>query len=165
MLISDNAAQAGIDIPARFKAVARYTGVPEKMLYAVAVKESQRSGYGHAHPWPWTLNIAGSPHYFDHRHDMFKALMAALKDGVTNIDIGPMQTNWFWQYEHIASPWMITDPTYNTKLGAQIIARHFRAQGDWWEAIGKYHRESDQPHHQRAAKIYADAVKKIWRTL
>jgi len=165
MLLGKSLASAGAVIPDSFIAIAQYTGVPPKILYAVALRESQRGGLESPAPWPWTLNISGAPHYFNNRADMYKALMDALKDGITNVDIGPMQTNWFWKFEQIASPWIITDPTYNTKLGGQILAEHFRLHGDWWVAVGKYHRESEKPVHKLAAQKYLDGVKKIWSTL
>jgi len=152
-------------IPAAYLDVASYVGVPAKILYAVALRESGRTAGGKHEPWPWTLNIAGKGVYYESRLDMFNALMSSLQSGITSIDIGPMQTNWKWQFDRIISPWQITDPTYNTKIGAEILFDHYKKTGDWWVAVGKYHRGSEKPKDLQIAKEYAGRVKKTWGDL
>ncbi len=152
-------------IPPMYQTVADYTGVPAKILYAVALSESGRTVAGKFEPWPWTLNIAGKGKYFDSRQAMFDSLMDVLQSGATNVDIGPMQTNWHWQFERAISPWQITDPGYNIKTAAEILKEHYQATGDWWIAVGKYHRASDKPKHKQGAARYAERVRKRWSRL
>jgi soluble lytic murein transglycosylase-like protein len=149
---------------ALFQEVSNYCGVPSDILYAIALVESGRKINGTNAPWPWTLNIEGKAYYFDSREAMFQKVMAAITDKLT-IDIGLMQTNWHWKYEHLGSPWKATEPLYNVKTGCQILKRHFDKTGDWWIAVGKYHRESDAPHHVAAATKYSQRVKRAWDTL
>jgi hypothetical protein len=152
-------------VPEPYRSVAAYSGVPPKILYAMALQESGRHRQGEWAPWPWTLNISGCSVYYDSRHAMFEALMAALGDGLMRIDIGPLQVNWHWQFQKLGSPWLSTDPIYNTKIGSQILWNHYQQTGDWWQAVGKYHRAADDPQHRLAAQAYSDRVKRRWQQL
>jgi len=144
---------------ANYEEVAAYVGVPPKMLYAIAMTESGLYRNGESLPWPWTLNIAGHPKRYSDRAAMFEGLMSALRSGQTRIDIGPMQVNWYWQYELISSPWTITDPVVNFKVGAAIFKRHYTESGDWWTAVGRYHRPAQTAKHQAAAEHYRGKVR------
>ena len=152
------------DDSAMYEAVAQYVGVPTNLLYAMALTESGLHKEGRTTPWPWTLNIEGEAHRYESREAMFDGLMGALQAGRTRVDIGPMQVNWYWQYDKLSSPWTITDPTDNVKTGAAILRAHFEETGDWWEAVGRYHRPSQEPQHKAAALAYAGRVKKAMRT-
>jgi len=143
---------------AMYEAVAAYVGVPSDVLYAMAMTESGLYREGQSQPWPWTLNIEGKAKRYDNRDDMFEGLMAALQAGHSSVDIGPMQVNWYWQYELAGSPWTITDPVVNLKIGAVILKTHYLDTGDWWEAVGRYHRPAQTPEHKAAAQRYASKV-------
>ena len=103
-------------------------------------------------PWPWTLNIAGEAHYYPDRASLFAALMAALQAQELRIDVGPLQLNWYWQFERIASPWRLTDPVVNAKLAAVFLKEQFREGEDWWLAVGRYHRPRDATAQDRAIR-------------
>ena len=143
--------------------VAEYVGVPAPILYAMSQAESGRLRDGRFAPWPWTLNVAGSAKRYDSRQAMFDGLMAALGSGEMMIDVGLMQVNWHWQYERLGSPWTITNPVVNLKVGAAILKSHYADTGDWWLAVGRYHRPAQTPRHQAAALAYANRVKKAMR--
>lgn len=140
--------------------VAQYVGVPSSVLYAMALTESGVTRQGERIPWPWTLNIEGEAYRYETRQAMFEGLMAALQAGRTRVDIGPMQVNWFWHYDIAGSPWTITDPVVNLKIGAGILKGHYLDTGDWWSAVGRYHRPAQTPKHQAAAQRYAGRVRK-----
>jgi hypothetical protein len=75
-----------------------------------------------------------------------------------------MQLNWHWQFERLVSPWQVTDPYFNLATGCRLLTElHAQYPGDWLRAIGKYHRGSDAPKHQRAAARYANRVARIMR--
>ena len=151
--------------PEEFEQVSLYTGVPVKILYAVALQESQKKTSEGVKPWPWALNVGGEAEYYKDRESMFKGLMLALQTKTISVDIGFMQVNWLWHYEKIKSPWLITEPGYNLKIGAQILKGHYDKTGDWWLAVGKYHRSSDKPIHKLAAAEYSGQVKARWERL
>ena len=142
-----------------YDAVADYVGVPRDIFFAMALAESGRVRDGHFAPWPWTLNIAGEAHFYPDREAMFAALMAALQNNQLRVDVGPLQLNWYWQFERIDSPWRLTDPVVNAKLAAAFLREHYDISGDWWLAVGHYHRPSEATAADRAtAEAYRERV-------
>ncbi|MEQ9590914.1 MAG: hypothetical protein RJS97_23470 [Parvibaculaceae bacterium] len=144
--------------------ISDYCRVPAGLLYAVARVESGRWVAGEVEPWPWTLNVAGEAKYFESREAQFNALMQALQAG-QGVDIGPLQLNWWWQFDRLNSPWLATDPVFNLVTGCNILRElydHPDSHGSWHWAIGKYHRRSEAPQHVAAANLYADLVVTFW---
>lgn len=156
MLVSPLTADA---IESLYGDVADYVGVPAPILYAMSQAESGRLHDGAFSPWPWTLNVAGTAQWYQDRQAMFEGLMAALGTGEMRIDVGPMQISWYWQYQSIGSPWRITDPAVNIKIGAEILKTHYQRCGDWWEAVGRYHRPAQTPHDRLIAEKYRQRVR------
>lgn len=142
--------------------VAAYVGVPAPLLYAMSKAESGLLRGGTFAPWPWTLNVAGKAQRFEDRQSMFEGLMAALGTGEMMIDVGPMQVNWYWQFGELGSPWRITDPAVNIKIAAQILKTHYQRSGDWWEAVGRYHRPADGPRDRLIAEKYRQRVRHFY---
>ncbi len=136
--------------------VAAYVGVPADLLYAMAQAESGRRVNEHIEPWPWTLNIEGEAQFYPDREAMFAALMAALRADKLRVDVGPLQVNWYWQFDRLLSPWRITDPVVNAKVGAEILKSHYARSGDWPTAVGHYHRPSEATARDR---LIADAYR------
>lgn len=155
MLTNPVAAQA---VEPLYGDVAKYVGVPAPILFAMSQAESGQLRDGSFAPWPWTLNIAGKAQRYADRESMFEGLMAALGGGEMMIDVGPMQVNWYWQFHALGSPWRITDPAVNIKIAAQILKTHYDRSGDWWEAVGRYHRPADGPKDQLIADKYRQRV-------
>jgi transglycosylase-like protein with SLT domain len=141
-----------------YQDVAQYVGVPADILYAMSKAESGLLKDKKFQPWPWTLNIAGTAKRYNDRESMFAGLMTALGTGEQRIDVGPMQVNWYWQFEVMGSPWRITDPTVNIKIAAQILKTHYDRSGDWWDAVGRYHRPADGPRDRLIAEQYRQRV-------
>ena len=146
-----------------YEQVAAYVGVPAPLLYAMSKAESGLLKNNQFQPWPWTLNVAGRAQRFDDRQSMFEGLMAALGTGEMMIDVGPMQINWYWQFGELGSPWRITDPAVNIKIGAQILKTHYDRSGDWWDAVGRYHRPADGPNDRLIADKYRQRVKHFYQ--
>jgi len=142
--------------------VADYVGVPALILYAMSQAESGQLYNGQFSPWPWTLNVAGTAERFKDRQAMFNGLMDALATGEMKIDVGPMQLNWYWQFNALGSPWRITDPVVNIKVAAEILKTHYNRTGNWWEAVGKYHRPADGPQHRLIADKYRQRVRHFY---
>ena len=105
-----------------------------KVLYAVALTESGRSGIGR--PWPWTLNVGGRGYFFDSRQAAWKALMKWLRAGRRSIDIGLMQVNWRYHKDRLGTPWQALDSYHNLRVGAAILRECFHARRDWWASVG-----------------------------
>ncbi len=153
-------------VPDLFIAISRYCDVPARILYAVAKAESGRTIDGELSPWPWTLNIEGSSFYFESREDQFDALMIAISEGQI-VDVGYMQLNWRWKFDLLISPWQATDPYFNITTGCRVIRNHYEANSaaGWFEAVGRYHVESNSDKAVARREAYTERVRRIWRAL
>lgn len=124
----------------RFNQIAQVTGVPVKILYSIALTESgKKYQNGHFKPWPWTLNVQGQSLFFRTREAAWLALTTYLSLGITLIDVGLMQVNWYYHSRRLQDPWLALDPNFNAKIGAQILREQYRGDGDWFGAAGRYH--------------------------
>lgn len=150
-------------LPPGYHAIARETGVPAPLLYAVALTESGQSRLSQSHwrPWPWTLNISGRGQYFASRYAAWQALQRALGDETTSVDIGLMQVNWRYHHKDLGSPWQSLDPYHNLRVGAAILNRCQSPDVDWWESVGCYH----APNNPVRAQHYRERVRGNWRAL
>lgn len=140
--------------------VSTYVGVPADILYAMALTESGRQMGDQIEPWPWTLNVAGETRRYDDRGAMFADLMRELGEGTLSVDVGPMQVNWFWQFDRLSSPWRLTDPAENVKIAAEILKGLHARSGDWWTAVGQYYRPATSPEDRAAAEQYRERVRR-----
>ncbi len=156
------ASTADSDTRKIYTQVAQYSGVPEHLLYAMAQAESGRLVEGEFIPWPWTLNIEGEANYYPSRRIMFRALMSALQAGKLKVDVGPMQVNWYWQYQPDMSPWRLTEPGASVKIAADILKSHHRSHGSWIRAVGQYHRPREATKRDRdIALAYRNRVQRL----
>lgn len=150
-------------IPAGYRAVAGETGVPEALLYAIALTESgtRLASSGRCRPWPWTLNIAGEGHWYPSRAAAWRGLTEALAQGERSIDIGLMQVNWRYHQERLGTAWEALDPYHNLRVGARILRACYATRDDWWDSAGCYHAPADQDRATR----YRARVNAHWRTI
>ena len=154
-------------VPALYARTGEFCGVPARLLYAVALVESDRPGDGGIRePWPWTLNVAGEGRYFESRQAAYEALIEAIKRGDV-VDIGEMQLNWGYKYAYLVSPWLATDRVFNITTACRILRNHYRgrASGNWFLAAGLYHREATTPTATAARGAYIARVQRAWRSL
>lgn len=137
-------------VPSGYRRVAAAQGFPAEVLYAVALAESGRKlASGAVRPWPWTLNVAGRPYRYATRREAFRALEGFLAQGEMLIDIGLMQINWRYHRDTLGTPWQALDPYHNLRVGAALLKRRYRLDGDWWAAIGHYHRPAGGQRAER----------------
>jgi len=47
----------------------------------------------------------------------------------------------------------------NIKIGAEILKNHYKRCGDWWEAVGRYHRPAQTPQDKIIAEKYRQRVR------
>jgi Transglycosylase SLT domain len=150
-------------VPAGYRAIAAERGIPESVLYAVALTESGKSmkTAGDYRPWPWTLNVAGRGYFFDSRLKAWQALTAWLEQGERVIDIGLMQVNWRYHAERLGTPWQALDPYHNLRVGAGILQACYSQRQDWWESVGCYH----APANPERADRYRRRVRSRWQRI
>ncbi|MFJ4443347.1 transglycosylase SLT domain-containing protein [Pseudomonas sp. NPDC089422] len=144
-------------IPEAYQRVARHSGVPANVLFAVALQESGISLRKRRLPWPWTLNIAGRGRYYASSGEACRALLKAqLHTRTERIDVGLMQLNLGYQQRHYQQPCELLDPARNLTVAATILRQHRRIGESWIPAIGRYHR----PAGGAAAVRYRRSVAK-----
>jgi hypothetical protein len=124
------------NVPPAYSMIAKEYGLPDKLLYAVALVESEHPAL--KKPWPWTANIRGKAFYFDTRLEMYNHL-AKVKKQTSKFDAGIMQTNWRWHQERFDSLWDATDPYKNIRAGAAYLSELYRSSGSYDVAVGRYH--------------------------
>ena len=142
-------------VPAAFKSVSHYHSVPARILYSIALTESQkRLPNGSVRPWPWTLNIDGQGVYFDTRDQMQQAALQAVRKGITNIDIGLMQINMQYHLHRAFSLKDLMRPEDNLNIAAEILHDEYRrCDGDWWCAVGAYHSPTPDRAQRYTARV------------
>lgn len=132
---------------------AKATGVPERILRAIARVEAGRQQDGRFTPWPWTVNQGGRGQFFDSREAAISHVRSALAAGETNIDIGCFQINIRWHGTAFPSLDTMFDPDRNALYAAQFLLRLSDEMGSWDGAIGAYH-----SRHAEAASGYLTKV-------
>jgi Transglycosylase SLT domain len=153
---------ASAEVPQGYQRIAEIVGVPSSVLYAIAMTESGAAlASGGRHPWPWSLNVEGRSLRYRTRVETWHALTGFLTQGVTRIDIGLMQVNWAYHRDALGDPWTALDPYHNLHVGAVILREEFRATGDWWQAVGRYH----APNHIERADRYRARVVNWYRRI
>jgi hypothetical protein len=150
-------------VPTAYRTIASERGIPQSIIYAVALTESGKHvlSTGVFRPWPWTLNVAGQGFYFDSKQDAWQALRDWLQTGRRSIDIGLMQINWRYHQDKLGSPWQALDPYHNLRVGAEILQGCYTTRKDWWASIGCYH----SPSNTQKAEQYIVRVLSKWQRL
>jgi soluble lytic murein transglycosylase-like protein len=116
--------------------VAAETGVPIRLLWAIANVESRMAGK----PSPYAVNDAeGRPHYFRSAAAAHDFVARAIRAGDRNLDIGCMQLNWRWHGQNLPSIAHAFDPYTNVKYAAGYLADLRRETGSWSSAVAFYH--------------------------
>ena len=154
-------------VPALYATTGEFCDVPARLLYAVALVESDRPDDGGIRePWPWTLNVNGEGRYYESRQAQYEALIEAIKRGDV-VDVGETQLNWGYKYDYLVSPWLATDRVFNLTTACRILRNHYRgrASGNWLLAAGLYHREATTPKATAARDAYIVRVRRAWRSL
>lgn len=143
-------------IPALYVKVAKQEGVPANLLYAISRAESTNPKIKKV--WPWTLNVRGKGYYFPTRKKAYAAIMLLLANDITLVDIGLMQTNWYWHKDKLKDPWKALSPEYNIQTGAKILRECYERKQDWFYCAGEYHTKSNTPERAARAKRYRENV-------
>lgn len=139
-------------VPPAYTLIANEFGIPDKLLYAVALTESLHPEY--KKPWPWAANIDGKAFYFESRDEMFLHLSRIARNK-SNFDVGIMQTNWKWQKHRFDSLRDATDPLVNIRAGAAYLTELYKKYGSFDTAVGHYH----SPGNEVLAEAYRQRVK------
>ena len=127
-------------VPVAYSNIANAVGVPDTILYAIAMQESRLLLGELVAPWPWTLNVDGAAHRLPNRAAMGAAIEDAQQGGARFIDVGLMQINLHFNGHRFRSEDEMLDPYANIRVAAEILQAEQQAcGGDWWCAVGRYH--------------------------
>jgi hypothetical protein len=111
--------------------IAREERIPVKLLKSVTYVES---GFH-----PWTLNVEGTPHFFDTRKAAEQHLEKVVKKGVTNVDIGCAQINRQWHGKKFRSPKDLLSPETSLRYAARLLRQNSLTTRSWMKAALLYH--------------------------
>ncbi len=150
------------EIPRGFYEVADAEGVPVKLLYAIALNESQtKTNFNRRVPWVYTLNHKGKGFYFKTSEDLKSKILALLAKGETLFDVGIAQVNYHWHRQNFKTIDEMINPRTNLIYASRYLKSHYEQTGNWWIAVGKYH----SPGNKKHALNYYRKVRKIWLEL
>lgn len=121
-------------------------GVPPNTLYAIALQESGMRWRDRTfRPWPWTIyvnkgsaSINSGPHRYPTKEAAVNALTIMLKQGITNIDVGLMQVNIYWNGHRVRDKRLLMEPGINIMVAAGIL-KDVHAGNDLRLAVARYH--------------------------
>ena len=154
--------------PPLFHKVATEQRIPASILYAIVLAESQTSTVKQGQPWPWTINHAGTPHFFPDKVDAIIYARSLLSDQDVNFDVGLGQVNWKFHSRKFKDLSQAFDPYINLSVAGAFLRTQFdrRECVGWKGAIGCYHRPNQRNNtHKLRARDYTQRVMKIWHTL
>lgn len=156
VLPSHTAADTGSSIPSVYVKVAKKERVPLSLLYAISRTESTDPKIQKV--WPWTINFRGKGFYFKTKKQAYAAIKLIMEKGHESVDIGLMQTNWYWHKDKLKSPWKALDPEYNVTVGAKILRACYERKKDWWYCAGEYHSRSNTPERKARVEKYRKRI-------
>lgn len=148
-----------LQVPQAYRVVADEYSVPQSLLYAIALTESGRPTGSVTLPWPWALNVNGQSRWYGSRAEALVDLEQLLAAGETP-DIGLMQVCWKYHKRKLSQASLALDPWLNLRAGAAVLAEEYRATGDWWQAVGRYHSRTP-----KLAKAYRTRVMRWYRRI
>ena len=151
--------QGGIEdgfhvIESTFARVAQEKSVSRRLLYAIALAESNLDG----RPWPWTLNVDGRGLYYASREAAHAALVSYLRHGHRSIDVGLMQVNLVHNGWRFHDTWAALDPKQNIGAAADILRESYSQVGDVPSAVAFYHSTTPwrgRDYFRRVVRNYA----------
>ena len=132
--------------------------ISPNLLYAIALVESG----GHKlvnKPWAWAVKSSvDSGQYFSSKQQAVAYVQMLRRNGITNIDVGPMQVNLRWHSKLFRSIDDALEPERNIKVAAQILSNQVTQHG-LIDGIRRYH-----GLHAKT-KWYLAAVIKNWQKM
>lgn len=131
------------------KRVEREQNIPVGLLKSIAKVESGIK--------PYALNIAGKTVITGSLREAQNIIDLHLKRGLTNIDIGVMQLNYYWHGKYFNNTTQMLDPKKNIEYAARLLNDLRNEHGTWHKAVRHYH--CNKPKHH---KIYSRKIIITW---
>lgn len=133
------------------------SGVPDRLLDAIATVESGRRDplSGAVYPWPWTINVEGVGHVYESKAEAIAAVQAFQAQGARSIDVGCMQVNLLAHPGAFPSLDQAFDPVTNATYGARFLLQLFNQTNAWPRAVAAYHSSTPDIGAEYARKVIA----------
>jgi Transglycosylase SLT domain len=147
------------DCTAAITTAERFGDIPAGLLTAIGHIESGRvdPANGAVRPWPWTINVAGSGHFFGTKTEAVAATEELQGRGVVSIDVGCMQVNLMHHPAAFATLEEAFDPAANALYAARFLRLLFSGTGDWPAAVAAYHSQTGG-----VGAVYREKVLAAW---
>jgi hypothetical protein len=158
LLLAVPAAQAQLPdlCQAPIASMERASGVPDRLMQAIAIIESgRRDTGGPPTAWPWTINVEGVGEVFDTKQQAIAAVAAHRAAGARSIDVGCMQVNLMHHPDAFASLEEAFDPMANARYAARFLQQLLAQTGSWPLAVAGYHSLTPQIGGDYAKKVLA----------
>jgi hypothetical protein len=134
----------------------RASGVPDRLMQAIAIVESgRRDTGGPPTAWPWTINVEGVGEVFDTKQQAIAAVTAHRAAGARSIDVGCMQVNLMHHPDAFTSLEEAFDPTANARYAARFLQQLLLQTGSWPLAVAGYHSLTPDIGGDYARKVLA----------
>lgn len=102
---------------------------------------------------PYALNISGKTIMASSKQQALKIINTAINKGQSNIDIGPLQLNYYWHAKHFASLEEMLSPKHNIEYAARLLSDLYKQHQSWQKAVRFYHSAISQHHRKYSRKV------------
>ena len=130
--------------------IERREGIPEGLLYAIALTESGRwdPHRKESYAWPWTVRAKDDAFVEVTASRALDIVRGLQRSGRRNIDVGCMQVNLMYHGDAFGSLEEAIDPERNITYAATFLKRLRAETRSWATAVERYH--SSDPLRGRA---------------
>ena len=137
--------------------VERSTGVPPRLMQAIALAESGRwdADKRASFAWPWTVNAEGQGRFLLTKEAAIAEVQRLKARGVRSIDVGCMQINLMHHPEAFDSLEDALDPVKNATYASEFLRELYAARKSWPEAVAHYHSATPERHEPYRKRVYA----------
>ncbi len=123
--------------------VERALRLPDGFLSAISRVETGRPDRnGNLIPWPWSINAAGTGHYYASRQEAVEAVKSFQQQGIQSIDVGCLQVNLLHHPAAFPSLDMAFDPYSNARYAGLFLQKLKDQTGSWPRAAAAYHSQT-----------------------
>jgi hypothetical protein len=121
--------------------------IPEHLMQAIAMVESQKS--------PYAIFAGGSSTFLKRRSDAIAHVEKMRKKGVQIINVGCMQIDLQTHLRNIGSIEKALTPYYNIQFAAKLLRKLYKQHGSWEKAVRYYHSSSSTYNIAYKNKVFA----------
>ncbi len=137
------------------------THIPDAFLSAIGRVESGRlvAENGLVAPWPWTVNAAGTGHFYASKAEAVAAVQQFQASGIRSLDVGCLQVNIMYHPDAFVSLDQAFDPAANAAFAARLLLSLHQQTGSWPRAAAAYHSQTKalgEAYQQRVLAAWAD---------